>query len=208
MSFVTVVRSKKNSNKNSNKNTNTNCKKYNNNKAPTPYCSTCHKANLPVEKYTSHWTKSSPDNDGVIVCPFILNSVCGYCRQTGHWTKYCPKIEGRNKNTNTNKKEEEEEVKEVVDESPIIVYRPVTPDYPPPNFVPLNFVPSNFVTEVSQVTNKSTYALAVALSLNLHKKTPDSSPPPPAAPVVPMVYEPIKRRNISHCWADDDYWGD
>ena len=61
-------------------------------KKSTPYCATCHKANQPVSVYTGHWTKSSPGPEGVVVCPLILNTVCKYCRQSGHWTKYCPKL--------------------------------------------------------------------------------------------------------------------
>lgn len=66
--------------------------------APTPYCGTCHKAGLTLAEYTSHWTKSSPDASGVVVCPLILNSECGYCHERGHFIKYCPILSARKKN--------------------------------------------------------------------------------------------------------------
>jgi hypothetical protein len=31
----------------------------------------------------------------VITCPLILSSECGYCHQTGHWTKFCPVLAGK-----------------------------------------------------------------------------------------------------------------
>jgi len=81
-----------------------------------PYCSTCHKAGLPFEKYTNHWTKASSDADSQITCPTILNSKCGYCRKLGHWTKFCPKL--------TEKKDLVviEEVKDKVVSSSHIIY--------------------------------------------------------------------------------------
>jgi len=55
-----------------------------------PYCRACHNAGKPIDEYTSHWTRSSPGLGGVITCPLILSSECGYCHQAGHWTKFCP----------------------------------------------------------------------------------------------------------------------
>ena len=64
-----------------------NTKTASNNK---PYCRACHNAGLSLEEYTNHWTRSSPGSGGVITCPLILASECGYCHNTGHWTKFCP----------------------------------------------------------------------------------------------------------------------
>ena len=72
-----------------------------------PYCRACHNAGKPIDEYTSHWTRSSPGSGGVITCPLILSSECGYCHQTGHWTKFCPVLAER---------EEAYEVQEVVQE--------------------------------------------------------------------------------------------
>lgn len=59
-------------------------------KPSTPYCATCHNAGEDVSVYTNHFTKSSPGPEGVVICPLILSSTCGYCRKIGHWTKFCP----------------------------------------------------------------------------------------------------------------------
>ena len=58
----------------------------------TPYCKTCHKAGKSYSEYTNHWTRDKPDKDGNIVCPVILNTVCTYCKEKGHWVKYCPNL--------------------------------------------------------------------------------------------------------------------
>jgi len=55
-----------------------------------PYCGTCHKAGKSISEYTNHWTRSEPGPNGTITCPLILNSICSYCKQKGHWNKYCP----------------------------------------------------------------------------------------------------------------------
>jgi len=59
----------------------------------TPFCATCQLVGLPFELYTNHWTKSRPGEDGVVVCPTILNTICTLCNQKGHWSKYCKNIE-------------------------------------------------------------------------------------------------------------------
>ena len=66
----------------------------------SPYCKTCHKAGKSYAEYTDHWTRDRPGPDGKIVCPIILNSICGYCKEKGHWIKYCPVINQQNKINN------------------------------------------------------------------------------------------------------------
>ena len=61
-----------------------------------PYCRACHNAGKPLEEYTNHWTRSTPGPEGVITCPLILNSECGYCHAAGHWTKFCPLLADKN----------------------------------------------------------------------------------------------------------------
>lgn len=57
----------------------------------TPYCDVCYRKGLPKESYESHYPRSRPGPDGVIVCPTILATRCTYCGQNGHWAndKYC-----------------------------------------------------------------------------------------------------------------------
>jgi hypothetical protein len=114
------------------------------NPAKSPFCSTCKKAGLTYAEYTSHWTKSSPGPEGIIICPLILNTVCKYCKETGHWIKYCPVIK-RKETTYYSKKTDlvledyrssnESLVSldtEYMTEEPR--FRPSSPDYPPPDY--------------------------------------------------------------------------
>lgn len=57
----------------------------------TPFCGACQKAGKKPEEYNSHWTNTK----GILTCPLILSSECGYCHQLGHWTKACPKLNNR-----------------------------------------------------------------------------------------------------------------
>lgn len=58
----------------------------------SPYCKTCHKAGKSYSEYTNHWTRDKPGKYGNIICPVILNTVCTYCKEKGHWVKYCPNL--------------------------------------------------------------------------------------------------------------------
>ena len=60
-------------------------------KSKSPFCGACQKAGKKPEEYNSHWTNTK----GVLTCPFILASECGYCHEFGHWTKACPKLANR-----------------------------------------------------------------------------------------------------------------
>lgn len=56
-----------------------------------PYCGVCFKAGKDKSVYTSHWTRENANPDSPVVCPLILSTVCGYCKDTGHSIKYCQK---------------------------------------------------------------------------------------------------------------------
>ena len=121
----------------------------------TPFCATCQLVGLPFELYTNHWTKSSPSEDGVVVCPTILNSICTLCNQKGHWSKYCKNIEipsnnYKNKNNvypiscvsfitdniidngGDNVSECDSDITLDYEGNPIL--RPPSPNYPPPDW--------------------------------------------------------------------------
>jgi hypothetical protein len=119
-----------------------------------PYCGTCHKAGLPYQEYTNHWTRKSLDPNSEIVCPLILNSVCTKCNKTGHWRKYCPDIfsipkrNSENQFKQSNFSSEGEDLSRCwfkpINESDIVIedyrssdeppFRPSSPDYPPPGY--------------------------------------------------------------------------
>lgn len=62
------------------------------------FCRVCFKAGKSFKQYTSHYTKDFTSNDlGAIVCPTVLTAQCGYCKEFGHWKKYCNKLSEKNK---------------------------------------------------------------------------------------------------------------
>jgi len=54
-----------------------------------PFCKVCCDAGKPEAEYTSHWVKSKPGDDGVVVCPTLLKQCCGYCDGLGHTPAFC-----------------------------------------------------------------------------------------------------------------------
>jgi hypothetical protein len=65
--------------------------------APKPYCKVCHDAGKTESEYTSHWVKTKPGPDGVVVCPTLLAQECRYCHESGHTPSCCKKLERDNK---------------------------------------------------------------------------------------------------------------
>ena len=79
-----------------------NSRKMNCSSSQVKFCGVCHKAGKPASEYESHYTKSKPGPDGVVVCPIILAAVCQRCNKTGHFTDHCKmklKDEGASKRT-------------------------------------------------------------------------------------------------------------
>ena len=67
-----------------------------------PYCGVCFKAGKEKSVYNSHWTRENSNPDSPVVCPLILSTVCGYCKETGHSIKYCEKRIRKNNRTQEN----------------------------------------------------------------------------------------------------------
>lgn len=65
--------------------------------APKPYCKVCHDSGKSEVEYTSHWVKTKPGPDGVVVCPTLLAQECRYCHESGHTPSCCKKLERDNK---------------------------------------------------------------------------------------------------------------
>ena len=53
----------------------------------TPFCKICYDAKRPG--YDTHFIRSSPGPDGVVVCPYLLSLNCVFCGQSGHTISYC-----------------------------------------------------------------------------------------------------------------------
>jgi hypothetical protein len=61
-------------------------------KASKKFCRVCFDAAKNEEEYTSHYVKDRPGDDGIVVCPFLLEQECRYCHLTGHTRAYCTKL--------------------------------------------------------------------------------------------------------------------
>ena len=59
-------------------------------KMNTPFCKICYDAGKHKNMYSSHWVKSKPGPDGVVVCPYLLSLKCRYCKGKGHTPRCCP----------------------------------------------------------------------------------------------------------------------
>ena len=53
----------------------------------SPFCKICYDAKRPG--YDTHFIRSSPGPDGVVVCPYLLSLNCVFCGQSGHTISYC-----------------------------------------------------------------------------------------------------------------------
>jgi len=61
------------------------------------YCKVCHDAGK--EDYAHHLK----DNNGTVICPYLLSIKCNYCKKNGHTIKHCPDA---NANAKANAKKE------------------------------------------------------------------------------------------------------
>ena len=62
-------------------------------KVSKPFCKVCCDAGKPEAEYTSHFVRSSPAPDSVVVCPTLLEQECRYCHGRGHTVKFCKVLE-------------------------------------------------------------------------------------------------------------------
>ena len=51
-----------------------------------PFCKFCKDAGEPHTMYSSHYLK---DRNGQVICPTLLNVLCGFCYEKGHTTSHC-----------------------------------------------------------------------------------------------------------------------
>ena len=67
-------------------------KPTNTNKKSTkgPFCKVCYDTGKPESVYTSHYVRDVPGENGVVVCPTLLDIQCRYCKKKGHTTSKCP----------------------------------------------------------------------------------------------------------------------
>jgi hypothetical protein len=61
------------------------------------FCGVCKNAGLSESAYTSHYTKSVPGPQGIVICPTILANECSFCYERGHFKSACPKLAEKEK---------------------------------------------------------------------------------------------------------------
>lgn len=179
----------------------------------TPFCATCMKVGKSKEEYTSHFTKSSSGPDGVVTCPTILNAICSYCKQKGHFKNSCGEI-ARKKNIASaafaaafESIEKEAEVK--AEETKFIVETSVFDDEFPSLGGGDCCDNNNNYASILSVGKKSmpTYSSVVASKVSAYTTfkisfEDDYTPEPPKKVLTK------RKRDIHHSWADDEYWND
>ena len=179
----------------------------------TPFCATCMKIGKSKEEYTSHFTKSSSGPEGVVTCPTILNAICSYCKQKGHFKNSCGEI-ARKKNIASaafaaafESIEKEAEVK--AEETKFIVETSVFED----EFPSLgdgggccdnnnNYASILSVGKKSMPTYSSIVASKVSAYTTFKISFEDDYTPEPKKVLTK------RKRDILHSWADDEYWND
>lgn len=57
------------------------------------FCAICHESGLPEKEYTSHCVKDQPGPSGKIICPLLLSKKCIHCKEFGHISSRCYKIQ-------------------------------------------------------------------------------------------------------------------
>lgn len=177
----------------------------------TPFCATCMKVGKSKEEYTSHFTKSSSGPDGVVTCPTILNAICSYCKQKGHFKNSCGEI-ARKKNIASAAfaaafESIEKEAKVKAEETNFIIETSVFEDEFP-SLSGDSCDNNNNYASILSVGKKSipTYSSVVASKISAYttfKISFEDDYTPKSKKVLTK-----RKRDICHSWADDEYWND
>lgn len=59
------------------------------------FCKVCFDAGKPEEVFTSHFLRESREPGAKIICRTLLETVCKYCKETGHTPNHCHKLKMR-----------------------------------------------------------------------------------------------------------------
>lgn len=59
----------------------------------TPFCKVCYDAKRPG--YDTHYLKDFKGPTPVVVCPYLLELKCNYCKNTGHTVSYCEVLKAK-----------------------------------------------------------------------------------------------------------------
>lgn len=149
----------------------------------------------------------------VVVCPTILNSICTYCKEKGHFKSECAILKKKNE------QQSQPPSKQYSKQSSQTSYTPkpkeVEPKKKSANVFADAFDESDDDEEDNKITPGSTakrpkdvsFSYLSALSDNIVQDlvTKRIDIPVPTAQLS-ILQQIINNRNIKHAWADDAYW--
>ena len=174
------------------------------------FCNICKNNNKPSSEYTSHNTKKMINGVRVVVCPTILNSICTYCKEKGHFKSECPVLEKKKKNDQTRQIQNQKQA-------------PNTSQKPKEDPVPKKHTTNVFADAFDESDDEEDESIVPGTTANCKKDVSFSylsalsdnivqdlvtkriDIPVPTAQLS-ILQQICKNRNLKHPWADDDYW--
>ena len=201
-----------------------NANKSNTKQNNKPFCLVCKNAGKTEKEYTSHYTKSSKEKNAVILCPTILNNICTYCKNKGHFKSNCSVLLEKEK-----EKEKEKAYKEYQEKKQTVTQSTQKPK----NMFELLASDHTKSIQKTKITKEDLFPALVkpaAASTKKNKKESETI----VAPTLPLSYSNITTQyipppkevsaqekkekifriknvglqNIHHDWSDDNYWSD
>ena len=67
---------------------NSNTRKHNS--SMKPFCKVCKDFGKPDSVFTSHFVRQTINPNSPVTCPTILNNICQFCGEKGHFISSCP----------------------------------------------------------------------------------------------------------------------
>jgi len=146
------------------------------------FCRVCMNAGKTETEYRSHFTKNEK---GIVLCPTILNATCSYCKEIGHFKGECPILKTKDKMKT---------LKIVVPNNNNVQKDQKTNTRMPTKSYRQAIIEELFDSDSDEAETPTTITSATITTTT----TTVSRVPLPAK----------RKRDITHDWADDEYWCD
>jgi hypothetical protein len=145
------------------------------------HCNVCKNAGKPTSEYTNHFTKTQIGNKLIVVCPTILNTICTYCKEKGHFKAECEVLKQKNNN-----------------KTQTITITATLASKPNPK-------PKTAPAKKPTTKTKTVYAEAFESDSDNEDEREDNT-----KTIRLTIRNPRNMviRDIKHSWADDAYWND
>lgn len=184
------------------------------------FCNICKNNNKSVSEYTSHNTKKMVNGARVVVCPTILNSICTYCKEKGHFKSECAVLKKKNEQqSQPPSKPYSKQSSQSAYTPKNVSSSPLSKEVVAPKKKSANVFADAFdesdddEDETIQAGSTAkrpkdvSFSYLSALSDNIVQDlvTKRIDIPVPTAQLS-ILQQIIKNRNLKHSWADDAYW--